>query len=166
MALTYDEITATTHKHFIPGLVDNLFNSIPLFNRFRARDAVMIQGGERIMQSVLYDDTEAAGSYSGYDVLDVDANDQITAAYFDWKQYYANITIDKLTVLKNSGPEQVFNLLAKRVQVAQRTLAQKLATGLFSDGTGNDSKDLTGLLAAIDDSSNVDSYGGITRADY
>jgi hypothetical protein len=128
--------------------------------------AVRVDGGDTIMQSLLYDDITAAGSYSGYDVLSTTPNETITAAEFNWKQYYANITIDKLTVLKNSGREQIFNLLQKRVQVAQKTLANKLSTGVYSDGTGNSNKDVTGLRAAVDDGTNVVTYGGISRTDY
>ena len=164
MALTYDDITATTIKHFRPALVDNIFNDIPLFKRMRAQDAVSVRGGDSIMQSLLYATTTSGGSYSGYDVLLTTPNEQISAAEFSWKQYYVNITIDKLSVLKNSGPEQIFNLLQKRVQAAQLTMADTLATDLFSDGTTNSSKCITGLRAAVDDSSNIDTYGGILRS--
>lgn len=166
MALTYDDITATTRKHFRPALVDNIFNDIPLFKRFRERNAVSVRGGEKILQSLLYATTTSVGSYSGYDVLSTTPNDQITAAEFNWKQSYVNITIDGLSVMKNAGPEAVFNLLQKRVQVAQLSLANDLATQLYSDGTGNDSKDLTGLQAAIDNGDNVATYGGIARGTY
>ena len=152
MALTYDDITATTIKHFRPALVDNIFNDIPLFKRMRAQDAVSVRGGDSIMQSLLYATTTSGGSYSGYDVLLTTPNEQISAAEFSWKQYYVNITIDKLSVLKNSGPEQIFNLLQKRVQAAQLTMADTLATDLFSDGTTNSNKCITGLRAAVDDS--------------
>ena len=166
MALTYDDITATTRKHFRPALVDCIFNDIPLFKRMRERNAVSVRGGETIMQSLLYATTESVGSYSGYDVLSTTPNEQITSAEYSWKQSYVNITIDGLSVLKNSGPEAVFNLLQKRVQVAQLSLANDLATQLYSDGTGNDSKDVTGLQAAVDNGDNVATYGGILRTDY
>lgn len=45
---------------------------------------------------------------------------------------------------------------------ASKSLADDMATDLFSDGTG-DSKGFVGLAAAIDDGTNVDTYGGIKR---
>ena len=166
MALTYDDITAITRKHFRPTLVDNIFNDIPMFRRFQERDTVDVRGGEKILQPVLYATTEAVGSYSGYDTLSTTPTAQITAAEYDWKQSYANITIDGLSQMKNSGPEAVLNLLQKRVQAAQMSLKNDLSTQLYSDGTGNSSKDITGLQAAIDNGDNVATYGGIARASY
>ncbi len=38
-----------------------------------------------------------------------------------------------------------------------------MGTGSYSDGTGNNSKDILGLQAAVDDSTNVVTYAGLSR---
>ena len=49
------------------------------------------------------------------------------------------------------------------METARLTLADLLGVDLFLDGTGNAAKALLGLIAAIDDGTNIAAYGGITR---
>lgn len=161
MALTYGEISAITEKYYIPKLVDNIFTSNVLFNRSRQKFYSTYDGGTSIMEPVLYAQTSAGGSYSGSDTLDTTANDQITAAEFQMKQYYSNITITRSDELKNSGKAQIINFVKSKVQVAEMTLKQNLGSGIYSDGT--DSDDLVGLRAAVDTDN---TYGGIDRTSY
>lgn len=165
MALTYDQLTAITRKHYIPVVVDNIFKSNPLFWRMSQKGQTL-QGGTSIMQPLAYAQISTGGSYSGYDTLDTTATEEITSAEFDWKQYYTNVTLDGLSQLKNSGDAAVIDLLAAKMQIAEHTLRDLLGTGLFSDGTTNSSKVVTGAKAAVDDSSNIDTYGGIQRSVY
>jgi hypothetical protein len=46
----------------------------------------------------------------------------------------------------------------------QRAMEEDLADGLYADGTGNSSKDLTGLLALFNTTA-ATNYGGIAEAD-
>jgi hypothetical protein len=56
--------------------------------------------------------------------------------------------------------------MATEMEEAKESLKDKYNTQLYSDGTGNSSKDLTGLHAAIDDGTNVATYAGIDRSTY
>jgi len=161
MALTYGEISAITEKYFIPKLVDNIFTSNVLLQRARKKFMQTQDGGERIMCPVMYATTSASDWYSGADTLDITANDQITSAEFEWKQAYANITITRLDDLKNSGKLATVNFVKSKVQVAEKTLADKIGTGLYNLGTDADA--IVGLRLAID---STGTYGGIDRSTY
>lgn len=165
MALT-DELTALTIKHFRPRVVNNIFNDVPLLRRFRERNAVLLGGGLYIAQPLMYAKTDAAGWYSGYDTLDTTPNEQFTEARYEWKQGYVNITIDRLTQLKNSGREQIINLVAQKMRAAQLTLADIISTALFSIATGGDADSLVGLRSCVDDATAETTYGNIDRSTY
>src|SRR3546814_19322196 len=70
-------------------------------------------------------------------------------------------------MLQNAGPEQMIDLLTSRVDVAESTMQNLIAEGVYSDGTGAGGKEITGLDAMIPSTataSQADTYGGIDRA--
>lgn len=162
-ALTYDQINAITEKHFIPKLVDNIFQSNVLL--FRAyKKGMKLDGGLKINQPILYATNSAGGSYDGgADPLTITDNEQITSAEYDWKYYYGNITILRKDELRNSGKAAIVNFVKSKVQVCEMTLKDSMGTDLYGDGTGNSNKALDGLAIAVDSSG---TYGGITRSDH
>ncbi len=99
----------------------------------------------------MYNDTttENAGSFSGYDIIDITPNSPISAAQFDIKQYAAAVSMSGLEMLQNSGKEQIIDLLEGRIQVAEAQLMNDISAGIYSDGTGNGGKDITGLALAV-----------------
>jgi len=160
MALTYNEITAITEKYFQPKLVDNIFDSNVLFARLKGKQQ-MLSGGEKVLCPVAYATTTASGSYSGADALNTTPNDQITAAEFDWTQYYANITITGLDELKNAGDAAKVSFVKSKVQLAEKSLADNLGTDLYNLGTTSGA--LIGLRLAVD---SAGTYGGVARGSY
>jgi hypothetical protein len=161
MPLTYDQISAITEKKFIPKLVDNVFDSNPIAQRARKKCLEKLDGGERIIQPLNYAMVTSSGWYSGAETLQTADNEIITAAEYTWKQLYANISINRIDELKNSGDAQKLSLVKSKTQIAEKTLEDKLATGLYSSGT--DPKSIIGLrqIAAINQS-----VGGISQTSY
>ena len=52
------------------------------------------------------------------------------------------------------------------MEVARLSLSDMFSEQLWGDGTGNNGKDITGIQAAVDDGTNVATYGGINRGTY
>jgi hypothetical protein len=159
MALTYDQVTAITQKKFIPKMYDNIFDSNPLLQRAKKKGWYeKLDGGERIVVPLMYALTSASGWYSGAETLDTSDNQNISAAEYTWKQLYANITIRRDEELKNSGDSQILSLVKNKMKIAEKTMADTLGTGLYSDGS--DSKAIVGLrdIVAIDQT-----VGGISQ---
>lgn len=157
-------ILSTTLKKYRKTLTDNIHKSNAVFYWIKQNGGMKEEdGGERIVESVMYATNSTAGSYSGYDSLDVTPQDGIDSAEFNWKQYSASITISGKEERQNAGSSRIINLLEAKTNQAEMSLTQSLSTGLFSDGTGNGSKDLTGLEAMV---SNSGTYGGINSATY
>ena len=165
MALNYDALTATTRKYFIPSLADQVFNETPLLKYLQARDEPA-PGGNKLVQPLLYAENPHGGSFRGYDTLDIGPSDEITAAEYDWKQLYITVTISSFEEAVNRGSLAVLNLLRTKMDIAKMSLKNLMTRQLFGDGTGNNGKDLDGLLNAIDDGTNYPVYGGISRVQY
>lgn len=157
------DVASAAVDSYLPGLIDLVFNSNPLWVRLAARERIILDGGDRIRQPILYAGT-TTGSYSGLDTFDTTRAETKTVMEFDWSQYYSNLTIDGRTLIKTSGSgTRVLDLVEAELETCRLSLADRLGTDLFLDGTGNAGKNLLGLIAAVDDGTNVVSYGGIPR---
>lgn len=160
MALTYDQVTAITQKKFIPKMYDNIFDSNPLLQRARKKGWYeKLDGGERVVVPLIYAQTTSSGWYSGAQTLDTSDNQNISAAEYTWKQLYANITIRRDEELKNSGDSQILSLVKNKVKIAEKTMADALGTGLYSDGS--DSSAIVGLRDIVATDQTV---GGISQS--
>lgn len=162
MPLTYDQISAITYRKFVPKLVDNIFDSDPLLQRAKSKGWYTAQnGGLTINQPLMYAQISASGSYNPTDTLNTTDNDTFTAAQFDWKYYYANISILRADELKNSGDSQILDLVKNKIKVAEMSLKDDLGDGIYSDGTT--SSDMGGLRLIVDSANTV---GGISQSTY
>lgn len=161
MALTYDELSSITSAYFVPKLVDNIFASNTLLARARKKWYNTRSGGTKVIVPVAYAQSTAAGWYNGGDTLTITANDQVTAAEFDWQQAYAAITITGRDEIINSGKEQMVDFVKSKVQLAEKTLTDTIGTGIYNAGTTTNA--IVGLRLAID---SAGTYGGINRTSY
>lgn len=160
---TLADVASATVDAYLPGLVDLVFTSNPLWTRLAAKERIVLDGGDYIRQPILYDDL-TTDSYSGMDTFDINRVQTKTVMQFDWAQYFANLTVDGRTLLKTSGAgTRILDLVEAEMETARLSLSNRLGTDLFLDGTGNSNKNLLGLIAAVDDGTNVATYGGIAR---
>lgn len=161
------DLIATTIAARSRKLADNLtHNNALLFQLNKRGNVRSVAGGTHIMEEIMYDDGTggSAGSYSGYDVVDITPDSPISAAEFDFKQYVGSVTISGMEMLQNAGREQMIDLLEGRIKVAETRLQNLIAADIYGDGTGNSGKDITGLQAAISSTPTTGVYGGIDRA--
>jgi|APGre2960657373_1045057.scaffolds.fasta_scaffold05670_1 hypothetical protein len=163
------DILTTTIESRSGSLADNLTKNNALLMKMKQRGNVKpVSGGSTIRQEIVYNDasTQNAGSYSGYDTIDITPNSPISSAQFDLKQYAAAVSISGFEMLQNSGKEAIIDLLEGRIQVAEGQLLNQVSSDLYGDGTGNSGKALVGLAAAISKTPTSGTYGGINRANW
>ncbi|GAB3773765.1 hypothetical protein GCM10028796_46800 [Ramlibacter monticola] len=159
------DIVATTIENRSRRIADNVEKNNALLRRLQQRGNVRtIDGGSLIYEELSFAENSNAGWYSGYDLLPVAAQDVISAAQYDLKQAACPVTISGLDQLKNSGKEQFINLLEGRMGVAESSMQNLLAAGVYSDGTGAGGKQITGLNAAVPVNPATGTYGGIDRS--
>lgn len=162
MALTYDQISAITKRHFVPKFYDNVFDVSPLLKRIKNKSYQKIGGGTSILVPLEYAANTSTGWYSGEETLETADVDIGTAAEYQWKQLYVNISIRGIDEIKNGGDAQVIDFVKVKVKNAEKTMEDKLGTGIYS--TGSDAKAIMGLRAFA--ASTSSSVGGISQTDY
>lgn len=161
------DIVATTIENRSKKLADNVTKNNGLLRRLEQRGNVRtISGGSLIFEELTFAENANAGWYSGYDLLPVAAQDVISSAQFDIKQASCQVIISGLDQLKNSGKEQFINLLEGRVSVAESSMMNLLAQGVYSNGTAAGGKQVVGLDAAVPVNPATGTYGGISRVDW
>lgn len=156
-----NDVASTTLEIFMRDKPsDVIFKGIPLWEQLKSKNRIRKAGGKRIEEPLMYAKSTAVGSYSGNDLLDISPQVGFTNADFDWKQYYATVTINGADERKNQGPMAIYSLLDAKWEQARMSLADAMAADIFLDGTGNSSKKLTGLALAVD---SAGTYGNISR---
>ena len=158
------DIIATTIQSRSRQIADNVTRNNALLARLNQRGNVKtFSGGSSIFQELSFAENGNAGFYSGYDTLPVAAQDVISAAEFGIRQLACPVVISGLEQLQNSGKEAFIDLLEARINVAEATMANRLAQSIYSDGTGSGGKEVTGLNAAVPSNPATGTYGGIDR---
>lgn len=158
------DIVATTIEKRSKKIQDNVTKNNALLTYIKDKGNVRpFSGGSVIFEELSFAENANAGWYSGYDLLPVAAQDVLSAAQYDIKQAAVPVTISGLDELRNSGPEQMIDLMEARIKVAESTMANLIAAGIYSDGTGAGGKQLVGLDAAVPVNPATGTYGGIDR---
>ena len=166
---SYSDIITTTIQSRSGELSDNWTNNNALMRKLRAKGNVKsFSGGNVIMQEIGYNDSSLinANSYSGYETINIAPNSPISSAEFSIRQYAGSVSMSGLEMLQNSGKEAFIDLMEGRVQIAEGQLLNRMDYDAYQDGTGNGSKNLTGLALAVPDDPTTGTYGGIARASY
>jgi hypothetical protein len=159
------DIMATTIESRTKALADNVTDNNALLKAMQVGGRIKtVSGGSKILQELSFAENTNAGWYSGYDILPVGISDVISAAEYDFKQCAVPVVISGLEMLQNSGKEQMIDLMEGRLEVAEATMKNLISSGLYSDGTGANGKEITGLDAAVPLDPTVGVYGGIDRA--
>ena len=166
------DIIATTIESRTKNATDNLTNNNALLRRLKDKGNIKtISGGSQVFQELYYNDTSTAvaNSYSGYETIDISPDSPISAAAFNIKHYAAAVTISGPELLANSGKEQMIDLLATRIEIAEARLQNKIDLDLHTSETTNGGKALAGLADMLTSGTagtrvSSGTYGGITRA--
>jgi hypothetical protein len=159
------DIVATTIENRSREIADNVTKNNALLARLRKKGRIKpFSGGSSIVQELSFAENSNGGWYSGYDLLPTQAQDVISGASYAIKQLAVPVVVSGLEKLQNSGKEALIDLLESRQQVAESTMENLLAGGVYSDGTGNGGKQLTGLAAGVVASPSSGTYGGIDRS--
>ena len=161
------DILATTIEKRSKKIRDNVTKNNGLLTYINDKGNVReFSGGSSIMEEISFAENTNAGWYSGYDILPVAAQDVISGASFDIRQAAVPVVISGLDQLKNSGPEQMIDLMEGRMKVAESSMMNLVAGGMYSDGTGAGGKQLIGLDLAVPVTPTTGTYGGIDRASW
>lgn len=157
------DIIGTTIQNRSGVIADNVTKNNALLARLNQRgNSKKFSGGNVIMQELSFAENGNAGYYSGYETLPVAAQDVISAAQYDIKQAACPVTVSGLEQLQNAGKEQIIDLLEGRIAVAESTMSNLIASGVYGDGTGYGGREITGLKVQVA-TTPTSAVGGIDR---
>ena len=158
-------VTSVTKQMFLPTVVENFYVGNPLFMRLMGRRKSWSSGWQMKIPTEIAGRTQL-GSYSGADVFGTAQEDVRQQFTINPSQYYANLTITGIQAAANRGKEAIVDLLTEEFRSVGRGLNDYMGTDLYLDGTGNSNKALTGLVAQVDDGTNVATFQGLSRTTY
>lgn len=161
------DIVTTTLRNRAPQIADNVTNKNALMTRLKQKGGMRtIGGGREITKPLDFAENGTFQYYTGYDTLNINPSDVITSATYDWKNAVVNVSISGEEARKNSGKEAILSLIDARITNAERTMANNINDGMFSDGTGSGGKEIGGLQLLVADSPATGTVGGINRANF
>ena len=159
------EIVTTTLRNRSGVIADDVTKNNALLSRLDSRGRKKpVSGGRTIVQELQYQENSTFKRYSGYDLLNIQPSDVMTAAEYDYKQAAVAVSISGLEELQNSGEDAVLDLLEGRIENAETTLRNNIALDCYSDGTADGGRQIGGLALLISTSPTSGTVGGISRS--
>lgn len=161
---SYDDIFTTTIESRSRKLADNVTKNNALLSRLNAKGKINpISGGSKILEELEYGEGDMVW-YSGMDKITYTPKQLFTSAEYAMKLCAVPVAISGEDMLKNSGKEQMINLFQKRIENAEKTMANQMAKALYGNGTENSGKSIGGLQLLVADDSTTGTVGNINRA--
>ena len=161
-----NSLVTVTNQTLAPNVVDTVLNSNVGLTRFLMRAKPW--KGETMKFPIKWQKGIAGSSFSGYDTFSTAASDTRVNMSFTPKFYQTNVSLplDQIWINESAREAKMIDLAEVEMASRAQDMADSLGDIFYSDGTGNNSKDFTGLKAIVDDGTNVATYGGLTRATY
>lgn len=145
---------------------DIISDSSILLKIMKDRGMMKEFSGPTIRQALMY---QKSGTYSGkgdFAQLSLESVPVLNDAEWTPKAVYVSIVIGGLQELRNSGSNQIYDLMTTHVEAAEIEMKDGLYRDLHGDGTLYGGNQITGLNAAIPIVNSVGTYGGINRANW
>ena len=162
----FSELVATTLNQHRKDVADNISKGNALLARLMEKGRYeTVDGGQQIVEPLDYTENTSYQRYSGYDRLNVSPTSVLSAAQYDWKQCSVHITASGLELRQNAGKNQLIRLAEARIANALRTFKNKLSEDVYSDGSADNGKQISGLQAVVSDSGRG-TVGGINSEEF
>ncbi len=168
MSLSLAELESITSDYFLLDngkAVDIYFNDSFLFNYlFKQKKGLYkaITGGIYVRCPLKYDGAEG-GFYTRGSTLSSDDKTALNTARFSIKHLYSNATIIRTDELENSGPQQEVDMVADRLDSAQKQIAKDASGSIYASAGGGTSQ-FEGLRALCN-ATTSNKYGDIAEDD-
>ena len=142
------------------GYADLVSNSNALLFVMKKRGQFKTFSGPTIRERLLYNESGTYTRYSGYQYLNPAPAELFNDAEFLAKLAAVSVTLSGEDILKNSGTNQLKDIMEEHISAAEQELTDRFVEDLHSDGTATNQ--IGGLQMAIPTTpTNV--YGGIDR---
>ena len=158
---TWDAAWVTTARAERKGITDNIFDAYPLLSYMRKSGVIEVESGGKEFQENLMYGKNSAEWFEGYDVLNTDAVDGITAAFFNVRYVSVPITISFTEEQENRKASAAGKLISAKNKQSMLTIRDTVNAQAFGAQSGKSMLGLQDIVAAVTTSGTL---GGINRA--
>jgi hypothetical protein len=160
------ELLSTTLQTQSDSIADAISDNVAFYYLLRKKGKITKEsGGADLRTPIMHSENTTFGWYHGWEELDVTPQNVLDVAKYSWKQASVAVVMSGLEERVNGDSKtRLLNLLAARVDNAKKSAINGVEASLFSDGTGDSGKELTGLKAHVSTSPGSGTHGGIDRA--
>lgn len=163
--MSFNNVVDTfTLEEIVPRVVDTVLRSNTFATKMLSKTKRF--GAATMDFPIKYQIGTAVQSFLGMDALPTSFTDTRVLLKYNPKFVAANVALAGTDLIANNTAAKVIDLTKAEMQSRAQDLADQLGTMLWSDGTGNSSKDILGLKAIVDDGNTVASIGGLARSTY
>ena len=159
-----DMISSISRRILREEATDVYYLGSPWTWRLWAKNKIVRRGGLHIESRFIYQPWSTGGAFYGPEVLNVEPSDPEISGAWDWKEYYTSVTIDQRSLIRADSEYAVANYVIEQCEIAKMDLRDKLAYGIWSDGSNY--KNFDGMYEVIDNGTISSTYGGLTRSNY
>lgn len=161
------ELVTTTLRDRAPTIADNFTGNNAILYKLKQRGNVRtFTGGRTMVEPLFYQENSTYTRYSGYDILNIQPSDVISAAEYEIKQVAVSVSMSGLEQLQNTGKNAVLDWLEGRITNAEGTMENGLSQDLYSSGTADGGKQIGGLQLIVADTPTSGTVGGIDRLNW
>lgn len=146
------------------GYADLVSNSNALLYVMKKRGQFKTFSGPTIRERLLYNETGSYVRYGGYAMLNPVPAELFNDAEFTPKLAAISVTLSGEDILKNSGTNQIKDILSEHMSAAETELQDRFVEDLHSDGTAVDGYQIGGLQLVLPTTVSSGTYGGISRS--
>jgi hypothetical protein len=159
----YQQILSMSLEDRSSDYQDLVSNNNALLAVMRRKGLWQTYSGPRIRQT-LQIGKQSAQWYSGYDQILNPAIDLFNDAFFEPKMVVVPVVLSMQEILNNEGDAQLIDVMDAYIEAAEKSLTDTMDAGIYSAGTLNGGKQITGLATAVPIVTNTGTYGGIDRS--
>lgn len=144
------------------GYADLVSNSNAILAIMKKKGQFKTFSGPTIRERLLYNESGTYTRYAGYQYLNPNPAELFNDAEFTPKLAAVSVTLSGEDILKNSGPNQLKDIMEEHMMAAETELVDRFVEDLHSDGTADNQ--IGGLQLAIPTTVSSGTYGGISRS--
>lgn len=157
------DIAVSSYYSWLKGLALQIFNDVPFLAWLLKNGNIrLVNGGQGIKQPVMYRKNTTIKSMAMLDYFDVTTSKVLENYVYPWKKVGGSIIIADEEERANA--QNIIGLLDARTKQAKQSLNDIVSAMMYSDGSGNDGKDLLGLAAIVADDPTTGTIGGVSRS--
>lgn len=127
-----DETLTLAMTNMIPGIKDNIFNENTALGWLYSTGKERKRGGASLSHGIRYAKSTSGGSYSRYEQMNVNPQDNLTRDQWPWKQKYWTVSIDGFTErVAGKGEWAIEDAVQEKRDEAEQSMKDDLERDVF-----------------------------------